>query len=389
LANTKGNSIMKNKLSKNTLLLSLIVAVFLIPIALPATAVFAVSCTPAGTTGLTAFRVVTHSHITISGKTINATGCDVGIYVSPGLSYVTITTTTVWGANQHGIFVQDDSHITITHDLVYNNGVAGIACPAGVAPPPGCIPEDKGIQLVGTSNSIVSHNVVSNNTADGGIGIGDDGPQNPGAPLGVAGGNHKALNDVVSYNTIDDNSKGCGIVIAAYNPGIGITNVTVRGNTIIGQAPGTPIGATGPFIGQIVVATDAPSVTISNVKVIGNSLNGAFLPGIVLHANVFGDKILNTRIVGNTLAHTGYYPGPPNATSNTPNSFQGTTGISIVAENTASTSPRAVISHTYVSSNTVLGDTNGVWLCFTTHTTITNENGNPTNAKVTCVSGGS
>jgi len=380
---------MKNKISKRTVLLSIIVTVFLIPIALPATAVFAVACTPAGSTGLTATMVVTTSHHTISGKTINATGCDVGIYVSPGLSYVTITSVTVWGAGQHGIFVQDDSHVTITHDLVAGNGVAGKACPPAGPPPPGCIPEDKGIQLVGTSNSIVSHNVVSNNTADGGIGIGDDGAQNPGAPLGTAGGSLKAMNDVVSYNTINDNSKGCGIVIAAYNPGVGITNITARGNTIIGQAPGTPIGPTGPFIGQIVVATDAPSVTISNVKVIGNSLDGAFLPGIVLHANVFGDKILYTKIVGNTLAHTGYYPGPPNATSNTPNSFQGTTGISIVAENTVSTSPRAVISHTYVSSNTVLGDTNGVWLCFTKLTTITGESGNPTNAKATCVSGGS
>jgi len=380
---------MNNEISKKTLLSCLITTAFLIPIALPATAVFATTCTPAGTTTLTAAVVITHSHQKISGMTINATGCDVGIYVSPGLSYVTITSDTVWGAGQHGIFVQDDSHVTITHNLVANNGVAGRACPPAGAPPPGCIPEDKGIQLVGTSNSVVSHNVVSNNTADGGIGIGDDGSQNPGAPLGVAGGSLKAMNDVVSYNTITDNSKGCGIVIAAYNPGVGITNVTARGNTIVGQAPGTPIGATGPFIGQIVVATDAPSVTISNVKVLDNSLNGAFLPGIVLHANVFGDKILNTKIVGNTLAYTGYYPGPPNATSNTPNVVQGTTGISIVAENTATTSPRAVISHTLVKSNTVLGDTNGVWLCFSTHTTITNEMGNPTNAKATCVSGGS
>ena len=380
---------MTNQLPKKTLLLSLIVTAFLLPVALPATSVFAVACQPAGTTGLTASRVVSASHTTISGKTINATGCDLGVYVKPGLSYVTITTTTVFGAKQHGIFVQDDSHITITHDLVYNNGVAGIACPAAGPPPPGCIPEDKGIQLVGTSDSVVSHNVVTNNSADGGIGVADDGPTNPGAPLGVGGKSLKAVNDVVSYNTINDNSKGCGIVIAAYNPGVGIVNVTARGNTILGQAPGTPIGPTGPYIGQIVVATDAPMVSISNVKVVGNSLDGAFLPGIVLHANVFGDKILYTKIIGNTVADTGYYPGPPNATSNTPTSAQGTTGISVVAENTASTSPRAVISHTTISSNTILGVNNGVWLCFTKHTTITGNVGNPTHAKVTCVSGGS
>ncbi|MGH2638696.1 MAG: right-handed parallel beta-helix repeat-containing protein [Rhabdochlamydiaceae bacterium] len=381
---------MRNLFSRKALLLSLIAAVFLVPIAIPSTAVFAVSCSPAGTTGLTALIVVTHSHQKISGTTINAGGCDVGIYVSPGLSHVTITGVTVSGANQHGILVQDDSNITITNNLVTGNGVASLVCPASGALPPGCIPENKPIQLVGTSDSIVSHNIVNNNSADGGIGIADDGPQNPGAPLGIAGGTFKAVNDVVKDNSISDNTRGCGIVIAAYNPNVGVKDVRVYGNTIVGQAPGTPIVATtGPYIGQIVVATDAPMTTISNVRLIGNTLNGAFLPGIVLHANAFGDKILNTKIIANSIAQTGFYPGPPNATSNTPTSFQGTTGISIVAENTASTSPPAVISHTTIRSNTVLGVTNGIWLCFTTHTKIIAEKGNPTNAKVTCVSGGS
>ena len=381
---------MKEKgISKKALLLCLVVTAFLIPIALPATAVFAVSCSPAGNTGLTAARVVGHSHVTISGKTINATGCDLGVYVKPGVSYVTITGTTVTGANQHGIFVQDASHITITHDLVTENGVAGNACPPGGPPPPGCIPEDKGIQLVGTTDSVIAHNVVSNNTADGGIGVADDGPTNPGAPLGVAGASRQAVNVVVKDNTVDDNSNGCGIVVAAYNAGVGVHDITVSGNTIIGQAPGTPIGPTGPYIGQIVVGDDTPMATISNVVIDGNRLDGAFLPGIVLHANVFGDLITNTKITNNIIAQTGYYPGPANATSNTPTVAQGTTGISIVAENTASTSPKANVSHTLVSGNTILGVNNGVWLCFTHTTTIKNESGNPTHPKVTCVSGGS
>jgi hypothetical protein len=48
-----------------------------------------------------------------------------------------------------------------------------------------------------------------------------------------------------------------------------------------------------------------------------------------------------------------------------------------------------VISYTQVSSNTVLNDTIGVWLCYTTHTTITSLGGNPTTPKATCVAGGS
>ena len=73
-----------------------------------------------------------------------------------------------------------------------------------------------------------------------------------------------------------------------------------------------------PFIGQIVVATDAPATTIRDVTIRGNTLTGSFLPGIVLHANVFADKIVDVKIIGNLLAQNGYYPGPPNAKSNTP-----------------------------------------------------------------------
>ena len=377
---------------KRTLLFSALVAVFLLPIALPSVGALSgiTSCSAAGKTTLTAYMVVTHSHTTISGKTINATSCDIGIYVSPGLSYVTIKDTTVTGANQHGILVQDDSHVLIENSLVTGNGVATTVCPPSGTPPPGCIPENKPIELVGTSNSLVTNNVVSYNGADGGIGIADDGPQNPGAPLGVAGSSQRATNDKVTWNTIVDNTKGCGIVIAAYNPDIGVRNIDVEHNVIIGSSPAEVFSGAPAYIGQIVVATDAPDTTISNVNLRYNTLDGSFLPGIVLHANVFGDRILNTKIIGNILAQNGYYPGPPNPSSNTPTSSQGTTGISIVAENPPPPNlPPAMISHTQISSNTVLNDNIGIWLCYTDHTTMTNLEGNPTTAEATCTAGGS
>jgi len=384
---------MKSKLLTKTVVVSLLVAVlFVIPTVLPLalTTASAIKCLPAGSTGLTATVVVRHSNNVISGRTINSTGCDIGIYVEPGVSFILIKDIIVTGANQHGIFVQDASHISITHNLVTGNGVNSHVCPPSGSPPPGCIPEDKPIEIVGTSNSSATFNVVSNNTADGGIGVADDGSQNPGAPLGVAGSVLKAANDIVVGNTIVDNTRGCGIVIAAYNQKAGIANVVVKENTIIGQAPGTPITSTsGPFIGQIVVATDGPFTTISDVQVVGNSLDGSFLPGIVLHANVFGDTISSTSIRYNVVAQNGYYPGPPNATSNTPGVIQGTTGISIVAENPQGTLPPAVITHTLVAFNTILGDTNGVWLCYTDHSLVKHNNGNSANPKITCAAGGS
>jgi hypothetical protein len=381
----------KKKLLGRTYILLALLAVFILPIALPMAVANSVSsCSAAGKTTLTAYMVVTHSHTTISGTTINAKGCDIGIYVSPGLSYVTIKDVTVFGANQHGILVQDDSHVTIEDNLVTGNGVATLVCPPSGTPPAGCIPENKPIELVGTSHSLVTNNVVSYNGADGGIGVADDGPQNPGAPLGVAGSSKTATYDNVTWNTIDDNTMGCGIVIAAYNPDVGVSNINVEHDTIIGSSPAEVFSGVPAYIGQIVVATDAPDTTIAYVNLEYNSLDGSFLPGIVLHANVFEDQILHTKIIGNVLAQNGYYPGPPNSKSNTPTSFQGTTGISIVAENpTPPMTLPAVISYTQVSSNTVLNDTIGVWLCYTTHTTITSLGGNPTTPKATCVAGGS
>jgi parallel beta-helix repeat protein len=347
----------------------------------------------AGSTGLTADLVVSKSHQLIQGTVVNAAGYDVGIYVCPGTTDVRIIGVTVTGANQHGIFVQDASDITVQGNLVTGNGVATIVCPPAPPFPAGCIPENKPIELVGTSDSVVSKNVVSHNSADGGIGVADDGPQNPGAPLGVSGASLQSKNDKVTGNTIDDNSQGCGIVIAAYNANVGVKNILVEDNTIIGQAPlsGQIFPPPNSYIGQIVVAADGPDTTVSNTRVIGNSLDGSELPGIVVHSNVFGDKIDNTQIRDNTAAENGYYPGPPSATPNTPGIAQGTTGISIVAEVGVQppNTPNPIVSHTHVDSNTVLGDTNGVWLCGTDHTEISDLQGNPTNPQVTCNAGGS
>lgn len=270
------------------------------------------------------------------------------------------------------------------------NGVAGIACPASGPAPSGCINEDKGIELVGTSDSTVSYNVVSHNHADGGIGVADDGPTDPGAPNTKPGNLNGAKNDVVSNNLIIDNTNGCGIVIAAYNEGTPVENIQVFGNTVIGTAPGLnqPFPPQGSFIGQIVVATDGPFAEISNTHVVSNNLDGSELPGIVVHSNVFGDMITNTLIQGNIIADNGYYPGLPAIGGNDPGISQGTTGIALIAEIGDNNTPAPVLAQTNVSSNTILNDTNGVWLCGTSHTNIHQSQGNAANSVVTCNAGG-
>ncbi len=349
----------------------------------------ALACSPAGNTGLTAKQILT-SNQQLIGVTVDATGCDVGIYIGPGTNTVLISGVKVSGANEHGIFVQDASHVTIQYSVVTGNGVAGHACPPSGVAPPTCIAEDKGIELAGTSDSTVTHNVVSYNHADGGIGVADDGPTDPGAPGTFPGNSHGAKNDVVSDNLIINNSNGCGIVIAAYNQGTPVDNVQVTGNTIIGSAPGQGqfFPPSGSYIGQIVVATDGPLAQISNSQVVGNKLDGSELPGIVVHSNVFGDVITQTLIQDNVIADNGYYPGLPSSTPNGPGVSQGTTGIALIAEVGGTDAPPPVLSHSNVSGNTILNDTNAVWICGTDHTNIHQLQGNAANSVVTCHAGG-
>ncbi len=346
-------------------------------------------CLSAGSTGLTAQLILTSNQL-LTGTTINATGCDIGIYVPPGSDKVLISGVTVTGANEHGIFVQDSSHVVIQFSVVTGNGVAGHACPPSGEPPAGCIAEDKGIELVGTSDSIVTENLVSHNVADGGIGVADDGPTNPGAPNTYPGITHGAKNNVVSNNLIIDNSNGCGIVIAAYNQGTPVENIQVLRNTVIGAAPasGQLFPPAGSYIGQIVVATDGPFAEISNTQVVGNKLDGSQLPGIVVHSNVFGDVLTKTLIKDNVIGDNGYYPGPPATNPNGPGVSQGTTGIALIAEIGGTDTPVPVLSDTEVGSNTILNDTNGVWLCGTDHTNIHQLQGKQTNPIIACSAGG-
>ena len=349
----------------------------------------AIACSQAGSTGLTTSQILS-SNQQLTGIKIDATGCDVGIYIGPGTDKVLISGVTVTGANEHGIFVQDASHVTIQYSVVTGNGVAGHACPPSGIAPPTCIAEDKGIELVGTSDSTISHNVVSFNRADGGIGVADDGPTDPGAPGNFPGISNGARNDVVSDNLIIDNSNGCGIVIAAYNQGPPVNNIQVTGNTVIGTAPtaGQLFPPHGSYIGQIVVATDGPFAQVSNTQVVGNKLDGSELPGIVVHSNVFGDVITQTLIQDNVIADNGYYPGPPATMPNGPGVSQGTTGIALIAEVGGTDSPAPVLAHTNVSGNTILNDTNGVWICGTDHTNVHQLQGNSTNPMVACHAGG-
>ncbi|HET6966565.1 MAG TPA: right-handed parallel beta-helix repeat-containing protein, partial [Acidimicrobiales bacterium] len=314
------------------------------------------ACTAAGSTGLTAKAVATTNNQVITG-TIDATGCDVGIFVGPGITGVTITAD-VSGANDHGIFAVDTSGLTITGSHVTGNGVA----------PHSTIAENKAIELAGVSDSSITGNTVTGNTADGGIGVADDGTDiNPGAPNpGTAA--KPATNVVVSGNHSDGNFGGCGIVVAAYDAGAGVSNVTVTGNTVTGSVG--QFGPHGPVIGGIVVAADSPGTTVSNVTVggvntpgvtLGNNITGAFIPGIVVHSNAPGDHVSGVTLQGNTLNSDdwGAVDGPPQPA-----------GI-IVAASQIPPPVTPTLTGTTVKGNTISNEFYGTWLAGDSGTTLT------------------
>lgn len=235
------------------------------------------ACVPAGTTGLTA-KVVAQSGDVVSGS-IDATGCDIGVYAGPGTYGVTVTGATVSNANDHGIFFQDVSSSIIESSTVSNNGLARHDT----------IAEDKGIQLVGTFNVRVQNNTVTGNMADGGIAINDDGPIDPGAPN--PGYLHAATHNTIQGNLVSGNSGGCGIVLSAYNPGAGVSSNVVVGNRV-----------TNNQSVPVVVAADTPNTTASQNSILSNIITDNDGPGVVIHSNAPGDVVTRTTIYGNTIS---------------------------------------------------------------------------------------
>ncbi|MGH2511395.1 MAG: right-handed parallel beta-helix repeat-containing protein, partial [Candidatus Limnocylindrales bacterium] len=253
----------------------------------PATALAATGCHAAGDTGLDA-AVVLRSGAHVRGLHVDATGCDIGIFIGPGSTGTTVTGSTVTGANDHGIFVENASRVTLAQNLVEGNGIHPTA---GIA-------ENKAIQLTGTSNSIVRGNRVMNNVADGGIGVSDNGPLDPAAPQGSKS-LHRGSGNLIVDNVVEGNTTGCGIVVAAYNPGAGVWNNWVVGNTIGGQV-GTGI------VGGIVVAADPPATAAGGNRIIANTVTNSLIPGIIVHSNAPGDSVSDTLVAANRLSNDGW-----------------------------------------------------------------------------------
>ena len=252
------------------------------------------SCVPAGSSHLTA-RLILHSGEKFAGSVVAASGCDIGIYVQPGSTGVSIRNVTVSGALDQGILVQDSSHVTIEDSTISGNLVRPDVCPFPPAQPKGpCIVDAKAVELLGTSDSAVIGNTIANNLGEGGIGVFDDGTQSPGT-LGQ-GLPRAAENNRIVHNTVVNNPLGCGIVVSTHVAGEDVTGNEVLDNVVVGNAEG------------VVVADNMPGTRISGTVVQGNVIADSVAPGVVLNSLAPNDVVSGTLIQGNVVSGNGGLP---------------------------------------------------------------------------------
>jgi hypothetical protein len=232
---------------------------------------------------------------------INATGDLNGIAITgANANGTTIEGLTVENANAEGIYVQDASQVTIQYDYALNNALnASQVCPINILPStPPCISEDKGIELVGTSQSAVVGNTVIGTVGDGGIGLSDDGPLDPGIVESVfhpatPGASNPSAHNLVADNTVINNAGGCGIVVSAYDPGEGVLDNVVSNNLVSGNAEG------------VVVATPVPATSAINNTVKDNTIVNSATEGIDIDGSSPNTTVLGNSVVGNVLSGNG------------------------------------------------------------------------------------
>jgi hypothetical protein len=270
-------------------------------------------CTPnVGNTGLSA-AVVAHAHQRIAHRTIDATGCDIGIFVGQNVSHVAIDSVTVSHANFQGILAQKTSHVTIEDSTVTDNGFNTLD-PSAPALPSGVhsfVGQSFAISLFGVSYSTVKDNKVYNN-GRGGIGLMDNGPNDPGARTQDASAPLvPSSHDTITGNSTWANYNGCGIVAATQNLDGRLSDLTIAENSI----RGTGMSQEGPDIGGIVTAADLPGSSVTDVQVRNNTVKKSFEGGIIVNSEAFNSFTKDVRVTGNTVEgnNTGDLEAPQTA----------------------------------------------------------------------------
>ena len=250
--------------------------------------------------GLSA-AVVAQPNQTIAHKTINAKGCDIGVYIGAGVDHVTINSVTVFNANFQGIFAEKTSYLTVEKSTIKNNGFHTIDKSAPALPGSGVhsfVGQSFAISLFGVSFSTVKGNTVFNN-GRGGIGLMDNGANDPGTiNQDTSAALVSSSGDQIIDNTTYANYSGCGIVAATQNFGGSLSHLIISGNTITGKGLSSN---NGPDIGGIVVAADLPGSSVSDVTVSDNQVTDSFEGGVIVNAEAPNSFTQDVHVLGNTV----------------------------------------------------------------------------------------
>ena len=314
------------------------------------------SCIQAGASKLTA-RVVAHSQETITGI-VRASGCDIGIYVPPDAARVVIRGATVTGALDQGILVQDSNGVTIEDSTVVGNLVRPDVCPFPPAKPMGpCIVDAKAVELVGSSHSVIEGNTIADNMGEGGIGVFDDGAQSPGT-LG-RGLPLPAMDNLVEYNDVVNNPRGCGIVVSTHVVGEAVVGNRVINNVSVGNAEG------------VVVADNMPHTKLAGTVVSGNVATDSVAPGIVLNSLAPFDVVSGTLVEDNIVSRNGSLP----SFEHLPGYVPKPTGVIVVTAGLPPGTPKGTVSPVQqgvrLVGNIISDEGWGIWSTPQNHLTIT------------------
>ncbi|HEU5006258.1 MAG TPA: right-handed parallel beta-helix repeat-containing protein [Jatrophihabitantaceae bacterium] len=297
-----------------------------------------------GGTGLSA-AVVAHNGQRIADRTI-ATHCDIGIYVGSSAKHVRINGVTITGAHFQGILAENTSYLSVTNSVIRDNGLKTIDPKAPPLPGSGVrsrVGQAFGISLFGVAHVRIRGNHVTGN-GRGGIGVMDNGANNPGALKQNPKAKLHGSNDVVIVqNSMSANYNGCAIVVATQNLGGHLSNMVIRNNTIRGVG----MTKTGPDVGGIVVAADLPNSSVTDAIVSDNKVIRSFEGGVIVNSEAPGAHTNNVVVTGNQLRRNNF--GKQEAPH--------TAGVVVFAAPAPGTANRLVV----VAGNSMSGQFYGIW----------------------------
>ncbi len=246
---------------------------------------------------------------TLTGATVDATGCNIGVYYDSGTGV--IDTTTISGANYFGVLVNGDANdvaVTIQDSLVQNigespfngtqHGAAIYYRSFGTGSASGSVTgtEVKRYQkagIVANGNSTVT---VSNCSVQG-LGpvpyIAQNGIQFGWGATGSAMRNTVTGHSYVPTDGHGDGSASAGVLIYGEPSGF-TTGIQVTGNTLTENDNGVALVNCGDD------SCTTPPSSPTNDKVVNNTISGpsanAYAAGVYDFGNA--DKIVNNRISG-------------------------------------------------------------------------------------------